>query len=157
MGKEEILSRLLAVPAGTIIAWVLVIAGIIAGIATCTIKLFKLFENAHKLKDENDEFIKMVRNHDDQLKEIMVKLTSIQDNLDNHNKADLKKMRYSIVRAGEEYVSEGRITIRQLKSLEEMFDEYHDMHGNGYVATLMTKVRELPVIGKLDENDNDLE
>ena len=157
MSKEEILTRLLAIPAGTIIAWVLVIAGIIAAIATCTIKLFKLFENAHKIKEDNDEFINMVRNHDVQLKEIMTKLITIQSCLDNNNKADLKKMRYSIVRAGEEYVTLGRITIRQLKSLEEMFDEYHDRNGNGYVATLMTKIRELPVIGKLDEDDNDIE
>ena len=99
----------------------------------------------------------MVKDHDEQLKLINDKLSCIQDNLTKRDKADLKSMRYSIVRAGEEYVSMGKITIRQLRALEELFEDYHDKHGNGYVTTLMRKVRALPVIGRLDEDDNDIE
>ncbi len=33
-----------------------------------------------------------------------------------------------------------------------MYDEYTEIfHGNGYVKTLVMRVRELPIIGKLDE------
>ena len=39
--------------------------------------------------------------------------------------------------------------------LEEMYEKYHNKHGNSYVTTLMRKVRLLPVVGTLDENDDD--
>ena len=113
-------------------------------------------EKAHEIKEENIEFKNLVQIHDEQLKEINEKLTCIQNNLNKNDLVGLKHIRYLIVRAGEEYVSKGEITIRQLRSLEEMFEDYHDKHGNGYVTTLMRKVRTLPVIGKLDENDDDV-
>lgn len=156
METQNVIEVLSSIPIGTIIAWTVVIVGIITAIVTGTIKLYKIFEKTHEIKEENIEFRKMVKDHDEQLEKINEKLTRIEINLDNREKADLKRMRYSIVRAGEEYVSSGEITIRQLKALEEMFEEYHDKHGNGYVTTLMRKVRALPVIGKLDENDDDI-
>ncbi len=157
METKDVIQLLSSIPIGTIIAWVVVISGIITTIVTSTIKLYKAFEKTHEIKEENTAFHKMVKDHDEQLKMINDKLTCIQDNLDKRDKADLKSMRYSIVRAGEEYVSIGQITIRQLRALEELFEGYHDKHGNGYVTTLMRKVRALPVIGKLDEDDNDIE
>lgn len=157
MEAKDVIQTLSSIPIGTIIAWVTVIAGIITAIVTGTIKLYKAFEKTHEMKEENLEFRKMVKDHDEQLKLINDKLSCIQDNLTKRDKADLKSMRYSIVRAGEEYVSMGKITIRQLRALEELFEDYHDKHGNGYVTTLMRKVRALPVIGRLDEDDNDIE
>ena len=157
METKDVIQTLSSIPIGTIIAWVTVIAGIITAIVTSTIKLYKAFEKTHEMKEENLEFRKMVKDHDEQLKLINDKLSCIQDNLTKRDKADLKSMRYSIVRAGEEYVSMGKITIRQLRALEELFEDYHDKHGNGYVTTLMRKVRALPVIGRLDEDDNDIE
>lgn len=157
MEAKDVIQTLSSIPIGTIIAWVTVIVGIITAIVTGTIKLYKAFEKTHEMKEENLEFRKMVKDHDEQLKIINDKLSCIQDNLTKRDKADLKSMRYSIVRAGEEYVSMGKITIRQLKALEELFEDYHDKHGNGYVTTLMRKVRALPVIGRLDEDDNDIE
>lgn len=157
METKDIIILFSSIPIGTIIAWVAFIGSIITAIVTGTIKLYKLFEKTHEMKEENIELRTMVKNHEEQLKLIDDKLTSIQNNLSKREKADLKTLRYSIVRAGEEYVSIGRITIRQLRSLEELFEDYHDKHGNGYVTTLMLKVRNLPVIGKLDENDNDIE
>lgn len=157
MEANDVIQTLSSIPIGTIIAWVTVIVGIITAIVTGTIKLYKAFEKTHEMKEENLEFRKMVKDHDEQLKLINDKLSCIQDNLTKRDKADLKSMRYSIVRAGEEYVSMGKITIRQLRALEELFEDYHDKHGNGYVTTLMRKVRALPVIGRLDEDDNDIE
>lgn len=57
---------------------------------------------------------------------------------------------------GDDY-DEDYVATRQLRALEELFEDYHDKHGNGYVTTLMRKVRALPVIGRLDEDDNDIE
>ena len=157
METSDVIRTISSIPIGTIIAWCAVFCGIITGIVTLTIKLYKVFNKAHDLKEENLEFRHMVKKHDEQLSEMNQKLSCIQDNLSKRDEIDLKNMRYQIVRAGEEYVSVGKITIRQLRSLEELFEDYHDKHGNGYVTTLMRKVRSLPVIGKLDENDNDID
>ena len=67
-------------------------------------------------------------------------------------------MRHDIVQAGENAIANESITIRQFRALEELYEVYHDeRHGNGYVSTLMKKVRDLPIIGKLDDNDEDIE
>lgn len=157
METSDVIRTLSSIPVGTIIAWGAVIVGIITAIITVTIKLYKIFDKTHKMKEENLEFRQMVKKHEEQLGLINEKLSSIQENLSKRDEIDLKNMRYQIVRAGEEYVSVGQVTIRQLRSLEELFEEYHNRHGNSYVTTLMRKVRSLPVIGKLDENDNDIE
>ena len=157
METQSVVELLASIPIGTIVSWVIVVSGIITSIVMGTIKMYKMFEKTHELKEENIEFRNMVVSHDEQLKAISEKLSTIQSCLDLREKAELKKMRYSIVRAGEEYVSLQKITIRQLKSLEEMFEEYHDKHGNGYVTTLMRKVRALPVIDADDDIDNDKE
>lgn len=157
METSDVIRTLSSIPIGTIIAWGAVIVGIITAIITVTIKLYKIFDKTHKMKEENLEFRQMVKKHEEQLGLINEKLSSIQENLSKRDEIDLKNMRYQIVRAGEEYVSVGQVTIRQLRSLEELFEEYHNRHGNSYVTTLMRKVRSLPVIGKLDENDNDIE
>lgn len=99
----------------------------------------------------------MVLDHDEKLKAIIDTVKKIKDSMDDQEKSELKKLRYSLVRAGEEYVSKNQITIRQLRSLEEMYSDYRDQYkGNGYVTTLMHKVRDLTVIGKLDENEKDI-
>ena len=157
METKDVIQLLSSIPIGAIIAWIAVISSFFTIIVAGTIKLYKTFEKTHEMKEENLEFRKMVKDHDEQLKLMNDKLTCIQENLNKRDKADIKSMRYSIVRAGEEYVSMGKITIRQLRALEELFEDYHDKHGNGYVTTLMRKVRALPVIGRLDENDNDIE
>lgn len=157
METSDVIRTLSSIPIGTVIAWGAVIVGIITAIITVTIKLYKIFDKTHKMKEENLEFRQMVKKHEEQLGLINEKLSSIQENLSKRDEIDLKNMRYQIVRAGEEYVSIGQVTIRQLRSLEELFEEYHNRHGNSYVTTLMRKVRSLPVIGKLDENDNDIE
>lgn len=157
METSDVIRTLSSIPIGTVIAWGAVIVGIITAIITVTIKLYKIFDKTHKMKEENLEFRQMVKKHEEQLGLINEKLSSIQENLSKRDEIDLKNMRYQIVRAGEEYVSVGQVTIRQLRSLEELFEEYHNRHGNSYVTTLMRKIRSLPVIGKLDENDNDIE
>lgn len=115
-----------------------------------------MFEKSKSIKDENDSFKSLVKKHDNQLTDILTSLKSITETLEEQKKTDLKKMRHSIVRAGEEAISNNCITIRQFKALEEMYEEYTNKRGNGYVKTLMVKVRNVRIIGKLDENDEDI-
>lgn len=89
-------------------------------------------------------------------------LNEINRKLEKQEQTDLKKLRHTIVRAGEEAITNGQITVRSLRSIEELYEEYSGMHepngqpANGYVKTLMHKVREVTVIGKLDKNNEDI-
>ena len=97
-----------------------------------------------------------MKDHEEEIKTIKEILLDIQNKLDENDKLELKNLRHKIVRAAEEYIANDKITIRQLKALEELFEEYHKRNGNSYVSTLMQKVRLLPVIGELDEDGNDI-
>ena len=158
MNTDDVINILSSISIGTIISWIMVIASIIGSIGFLCIKVYKAFEKSQQIKDENDLFKNMVKDHDTQLKTIIEKLDNISLSMEEHNRLNLKNLRHSIVRAGEEAISDGEISIRKLKSLEEMYDEYSNKyHANGYVKTLMNKVRQLEVIGALDENDEDIE
>lgn len=158
METNDVFQILSAIPIGTIFAWITAIVTILAAMGCGLIKLYKVFEKSKKLKDENDSFKELVQTHDAQLATIIEQLNRITNKLEKQNTLNLKQLRHSIVRAGEEALSNNEITIRKLKSLEEMFEEYtNEYHANGYVKTLMYKVRKLRVIGKLDENDEDIE
>ena len=105
-----------------------------------------------------DESKKIRSKYDDRFVSFNDKLDKIIEHLDKKDTLDFKKLRHSIVTAGESYIEKGKITIRQLKSLSEMYEEYTDTYdGNSYVETLMNKVVELPVIGKLNEKGEDIE
>lgn len=158
MNKSDVIEYLSSIQIGTIIAWVLVIAMIVGVIVLGIKKLYKIFEASHKYKAESDAMKKMVQNHEAQLGVISNQLTNIQDSLDRQDKVELKCMRHDIVQAGENALANNSITIRQFRALEELYESYHnERNGNGYVSTLMKKVRDLPVIGKLDDNDEDIE
>lgn len=158
MDQNDVIEYISSIPVGTVVAWIMVIAAIIGAICVAVVKLYKVFESYHKTKDENDALRKMVQSHDDCLTKILEKLDDIQEDMKKREASDFKKLRHSIVRAGEEAVTNEVISIRALKSLEELYTDYHDnKHGNSYVTTLMKKVRLLPVNGKLDEEGNDIE
>lgn len=158
MDTDSVWELLSSISVGTIAAWIMVIMSIIGALCAVIIKLYKAFEKYHQVVDENEALRTMVQRHDDCLEEILKKLNDIQEDIKKREKTDFKKLRHSIVRAGEEAVTNKAITIRALKSLEELYTDYHDnKHGNSYVSTLMTKVRLLPVEGKLDEDGNDIE
>ena len=142
MESQNIIQQLSAIPIGTIVAWITVLVSIVGVASTATIKLYKIFEKAHETKEENEEFRKLVKDHEAEMEE--------------NDRLELKNLRHKIVHAAEEYIANDKITIRQLKALEELFEEYHKRNGNSYVTTLMQKVRLLPVIGELDEDGNDI-
>lgn len=158
MSTDEIIQLLESIPLGTYISIYAVIAAIVGAVSSGIIYLYKIFEKTKNIKDENDSFKALVVKHDKQLSTILESINKINQHLEEKNKSDLKKLRHSIVRAGEEAISNGCLTIRQLRSLEELYDEYeHKYNANGYVKTLMKKVRNVKVIGQLDENDDDIE
>ena len=158
MNANDVTETLLQIPVGTYIAWICVIFAIISALVGGIVYMYKMFSKYRAVKDEDDSFKELVKKHDRQLEQILAKLDAINETLEEKKVSDLKKLRHSIVRAGEEAIDNECISIRRLKSLEELFEEYEQKyHANGYVKTLMVKVRALRVIGKLDENDEDIE
>ena len=154
MNEKEAWEFLSQIPVGTIVSWIILVVIIITFFGMLIIKLYKLFEKTKKIQDENDDFKNLVNKHEDTLDWIVSELK-------DSKRRELKKLRHSIVRAGEEALSKESITIREFRSLEELYatySEFKDDDGkpaNGYVHTLMNKVRKLQVIGRLDENNED--
>ena len=79
-------------------------------------------------------------------------LAKINKRLDEQSDVNLKQVRHTIVHTCYDAIAAGEIQVGKLKSLEEMFDEYLNVfHGNGYVKSLVERVRKLPVVGSLDD------
>lgn len=137
---------------GQVVAWVAVIAAIIAGIVAATIKLYKAFSKVKALKDADIDKTETLKKHDEMMDKICDRLDCIQKALDEQKDVNLKQVRYQIVHTCDDALDAGFITAGRLKSLEELFEEYTEIfHGNGYVKTMMEKTRCLDVRGKLDE------
>lgn len=152
MNTQDAWSVLFNLPVGTIVAWASVVIGILTGTITATIKLYKTFLKLKSAQDENEHQKEKLIEHDKTLKEINNSLKAINNSLAEQKEVNLKQVRYQIVHTCDEAISAGNISAGKLKSLEELFEEYVEIfHGNGYVKTIMKKVRQLPVYGNLDE------
>ena len=149
---KEIWSFLSGIPIGTVIAWIIVISTIASTLCAGTIKLYKLFIKYKEAQDKDEKQQKIIDSHDDTLKEICKCLEDIKASLEEQKDVNLKQLRHTIVHTCEDSLEKGEISINKLQSLEEMFDEYTDIfHANGYVKTLVMRVRKLPIRGKLEE------
>lgn len=152
MDTQQVWDVLLSLPIGTVVAWIFVICAILAGVGTAAIKLYKVFSKYRDLKERNEEAQDTLTEHGESIKEIKDILTKMQASLDEQREVNLKQLRHDIVHTCDDAIAAGYISIGKLKSLEEMFEEYVELfHGNGYVKTLVMKVRQLPIVGKLDD------
>ena len=137
---------------GTVVAWILGISAIIAALCTGTIKLYKLFTKYKEAKDREQEQEDIIKSHVATLKDIDKTLREIKVSLEEQKEVNLKQIRHTIVHTCEDALDKGEISINKLRSLEEMYDEYVKIfHGNGYVKTLVMRVRKLKIVGKLDD------
>lgn len=141
-----------SIPFGVIVAWVLGIATIIALLCIGTVKLYKFFLKYKEAKDKEEKQEQIIEEHDKTLRDIDNTLKGIKKSLDEQKEVNLKQIRHTIIHTCEDALDKGEISINKLRSLEEMYDEYVDVfHGNGYVKTLVTRVRKLKIVGKLDD------
>lgn len=152
MDNSSAVEALSSITVGQIITWFSVLTAIITAICTGTIKMYKLFTKYREAKDRNEKQDEIIKSHDATLKEIDATLQEIMKSLDEQKDVNLKQVRHTIVHTCEDAIDRGEISINKLRSLEEMYEEYTDIfHGNGYVKTLVEKVRQLKVVGKLDD------
>ncbi len=152
MDTKSIWEFLSSIPIGTIIAWIAVISAIITALCTGTIKLYKGFVKYKEAKDKEQKQEEIIDSHDKTLRDIDDTLQEIKKSLDEQKEVNLKQIRHTIVHTCEDALDKGEISINKLRSLEEMYDEYVKIfHGNGYVKTLVIRVRKLKIVGKIDE------
>lgn len=152
MDTQSIWDLLSSIPIGTIVAWIVVVCAIITVLCTGAIKLYKVFTKYKEMKDKDLKQTEVIINHDNTLREIEKSLQSINKSLEEQKEVNLKQIRHTIVHTCEEALEKGEISINKLRSLEEMYEEYVEIfHGNGYVKTLMERVRKFPIVGKLDD------
>lgn len=152
MDTKSVWDLLSSITLGTVIAWITVVFAIAAFFCTGAIKVYELFIKYKEAKDKNEKQETVIENHDGTLKEIEKTLLEIKNSLDEQKEVNLKQVRHTIVHTCEEALEKGEISINKLRSLEEMYEEYVEIfHGNGYVKTLVYKVRKLKVVGKLDD------
>jgi hypothetical protein len=99
------------------------------------------------LKDKNEAKEKLIKDLIEKEDETRTLLRGIQKSLNEQREVNYKQLKYFIVSGCIEAINiKGYVTSEQLKSLEEMFEEYeHIYHGNGYVKGLMIRVRKLDI------------
>ena len=163
MNEDIAWEYLSAIPVGTIVSWIVLISIIIGVFSAIVINLYKVFEKSRTIKEENDEYKSLVKKHDETLEEIKEELKHIRTEQKEAKQRELKRLRHSIFKAGDEAISDNHITIRKIKSLEELYEDYvtfTDDNGkpaNGYVKSLMARVRNVEIIDELDENNEGIE
>jgi len=149
---SNIIDGILSVPISSLLTWIVVVGVVVSAISAVAIKLYKVFKGAYESKVERDKIDILVQNHEKKLNEIYERLSDIQKTLEKQDKVDFKRLRHEIVEAAEKALEKGCITFARSKSLEEMYEEYvNDYKGNGYVTNLIKKVRQLEVVGKIED------
>lgn len=160
MTQSDVLSFLSSVSVGTIVAWVVVISAIVTTVLSLLKKLYGSFKKAYLKQEAEESLREKVKSHDSKLAAISDQLVVIAASLDRQEQSELKRLRHSIVRACEEALNKGSMTVREYASVAELYADYHDgrFHENSYVSSLMRKVdKNVKIIGKLDEHGEDID
>jgi hypothetical protein len=152
MDTTSVWQLLSKIPTGTAVAWATVIICIITTVSTGIVKLYQTFNKIKSKQDKMESIQNTLIEHDNVLSDLRASLTDIQTSLNEQKEVNLKQLRYSIAHTCDDAIAAGSISCGKLRSLEELFEEYETtFNSNGYIKTLVNKVRNLPVIGKLDE------
>lgn len=146
---------------GTLVAWVLAIGAICTVIYKSGAKVYNVISAIKEIINSNSKQTEEINEIKNQFDNLSSRLDVIQRILQGQQEEKLAEQRHIIVRAGEDYITRGYITIRELKALTEVYEQYKKpgpdgIPHNGYVMTLMEKVNTLSVRGKLDEHGRDI-
>lgn len=147
---NDIILALSTVSAGTVLKWIVIFGAMIGAIIGASVKGYKMFEKLRKYenkKDELEDFIKQTKDDISELKNRYVELAEFVKQIkEESNKIDQIKLRHSIVRACEEAIENGYITLEALKAIDELYEVYHGiLNGNSYAEDLVKIVHTLPV------------
>lgn len=144
MSQQQVWEILAKIPIGTIIAWGVVLVTVIGVICAAVIKIYKVSVMLHDRKTQEQNTQARLARHDQQLDRIDASLQAIYS-------AMKKSIRHDIVLSCEAAIDDKKINAGQLRALEELYESYAEIGGNSYATTLMKKVRQLPVVGTIDD------
>ena len=154
MDTKPVVETLAAIPVGTIVAWGMVICGIVAAIVAGIVKLYKTFEKYRKYKEEDEEQKATLKRHDEILCDIQNSLHRIEDNYRTDHDVQKRRLKHDITECCNDALREGKIRLSTLRSIEEMFEDYkHVYEGNSWVHTLVEKIEQLPIDRDIDEEE----
>ncbi len=78
------------------------------------------------------------------IKQHAAPLDALKKSLDSNNAATRAALKYSIVRAHEDYTKAGKIGRLTLECVLDMHKQYQELGGNGFVEDLVADLRALP-------------
>lgn len=149
MDTKPVVDTLAAIPVGTIITWAIVICGIITAITSGISIVIKNYEKYRNVKEEDKRQREAIDRHDKALEEIKESLKQIQEDHQKDHEMQQRRLRHSITNACNSALKEGSIKLSDLRSIEELFDDYE---GNKWVHTLVDRVKTIPLEIDFDEN-----
>ena len=146
---------------GTALAWLAAIATCLTGLWKVGRELYHAIRLIRDVVEKNDAQEGKLQAVQEACTEMAKEIRGIVSAMEEERAQKLAEQRHLLVKAGEEYLERGWIRVRELRALNEVFEQYQkpDKNGvvhNGYVATLIRKVNALPVHGRLDEHGEDI-
>jgi hypothetical protein len=79
------------------------------------------------------------------ISDIRASVTSTNMSMKVTNEAIKASLKYSIVRAHQSYMREGKIGRLSLQCIFDMHDQYVALGGNGFISNLVEELKELPI------------
>lgn len=128
-------------------AWqvTLIVAAISASSGAITTFVNGLIEKRRKKREKDDNTQRILTKLDKVEKDV----GDMTSRLDGFEKAQRITMQDRIGWLAEKYCDKGRISFSDYKMIKEMHDIYHhDLHGNGFLDTVMEDVGNLPKYGE---------
>lgn len=169
MNTETVLQQMSEIPVGNIIAVIMAVSIVCAGVWKIVSKILELYEGYTGVREERAQLKQRLDSSEQEISElksqfseaisgITQQLAEIKQALDEQRGTKIKELRHSITIAAEAALAHGEMTVREYTSLHEMVNEYVNVYRqNWYVESLIAKVdRDVHVIGQLDEHGNDV-
>lgn len=102
-------------------------------------------DTRERLEDLEEEHSKLYKQHQDDLEKINKELLSIKEILIILKNSEQAMLRDRIIQAYNHYYKEKKfMPIYARESLNNMYQEYHNLGGNGVIEDLVKKLYELP-------------
>lgn len=87
-------------------------------------------------------------------KKIFTKFKAIKEEQAAQSRGIQALLRDSIVRAYYHYCDDEVITLHGLQNVNAMYEEYHNLGGNGTITKLVNDIRKFEVVDRRDKNEN---
>lgn len=121
--------------------------GIAAALSTVIPFLVSRYYNKRdKREDDVSDLKEFKEEHESTSKKILEKLAKIENDFDIQKKSQQALLRDRILQGARFHRGLKGISVAERDSLELMYEQYHELGGNGTVTSAMEEIRKLPII-----------